>query len=105
SRMDKTTFFSTYGQSFRGLPALPGPASDNLDRIYDLHHRYAGQVMRVVDEQLIAAAPFREALKLPPTCLVRTLTSATAPATSDAVPGPAPLDMTQAAEGAAVKSR
>jgi 7-cyano-7-deazaguanine synthase in queuosine biosynthesis len=68
--MSETAFAASYGQVFRALSSLPGPAAHNLRRIYDMHRLYGRYVVDVIDQELKKSAGLDKALSLPATCLL-----------------------------------
>jgi len=70
SAMNEHQFLSSYGQVFRALRFLPGTPHANAQQVFELHRRYGGEVMGVVNEQLKKASAFDSVLTLPATSLL-----------------------------------
>jgi hypothetical protein len=86
------SFLATYGQVFRSLPYLPGGASDNATKVFELHQRYGREIMGVVNSELRRNAEFDQVLEIPSTSLLAMIgapTGVEAPATDPSETEPA----------------
>jgi hypothetical protein len=52
--LSENAFLADYGQVFRALPYIQGPAAQNATKIFELHRRYGRGTIDVVDNQLKA---------------------------------------------------
>jgi Queuosine biosynthesis protein QueC len=68
--MSELAFLASYGQVFRVLSSLPGSATENVSRIFDLHRRYGEYIIEVIDNELKRSATLDGALALPATSLL-----------------------------------
>ncbi|WP_156042190.1 hypothetical protein [Bradyrhizobium sp. URHD0069] len=68
--LSENAFLADYGQVFRALPYIQGPAAQNATKIFELHRRYGRGTIDVVDNQLKAHAGVAQALTLPGTSLL-----------------------------------
>lgn len=68
--MSRQAFAASYGQIFRAVEHLPGTPDENVDRIWNLHHRHGREVVSVVDHELQRRSSLAEALNLPSTSLL-----------------------------------
>jgi hypothetical protein len=73
--MSEQAFTATYGQAFRALPYLSGPADQNIKQIWELHRRHGQEVVSAVDTQLGKHATLASALALPATSLLAMIVS------------------------------
>ena len=73
--MSESDFASAYGQIFRALSSLPGPRSENIRRVHDLHRRYGAAIVNVVNDRLKGAANLDDAIAAPPRSLLPIITS------------------------------
>jgi hypothetical protein len=73
--MSEVAFVASYGQVFRALSSLPGSASENLCRIFDLHRQYGRYIVDVLNDELKRSANLDEVLSLPATSLLAMINS------------------------------
>lgn len=73
--MSEQAFISTYGQIFRVLPYLDGPADQNVKKIWELHRRHGQEVVSVVDSQLQNTASLDQSLTRPANSLLSMIVS------------------------------
>lgn len=73
--MSEQAFVASYGQIFRALPYLEGPADQNVKKIWDLHRRHGQEVVSVVDAELQSTASLDQSLARPSNSLLSMIVS------------------------------
>ena len=68
--MSQQAFVSSYGQVFRAVEYLPGMADENVNKIWDLHRRHGGEVVSIVDREIVSRISLVKALDLPTNSLL-----------------------------------
>lgn len=77
--MDRPTFIERFPQVLRVARQLPGEASENVQRIYDLFRRHGAEVSRAIEREGIRAMPMMIAHTLPPNTIVEMATNPSIP--------------------------
>ncbi len=80
--MSQQTFVASYGQIFRVVQTLPGPADENVSRVWDLHRKHGAEVVEVLDNELRSKGTLEHTLDLPANCLLSMVLSPIAKQTS-----------------------
>jgi hypothetical protein len=73
--ISQQAFIATYGQIFRAVLHLPGPADENVHSIWDLHRRHGQDVVSTIDRELLGRASLAAALALPPSSVLAMVVS------------------------------
>lgn len=78
--MDRPTFIERFPQVLRVARQLPGEASENVHRIYELFRRHGAEVSRAIEREGIRAMPMVIARTLPPNSIIEMATDLSIPA-------------------------
>jgi 7-cyano-7-deazaguanine synthase in queuosine biosynthesis len=73
--MSEQGFLASYGQIFRLLSHLEGPADENARRVWDLHRRHGMEITSAVNAAMKEHASIAHALTLPPSSLLSMIAS------------------------------